>query len=830
MRFLLAPLALVLFVFAVGLRPAQQGVPPDIQKLIDKQASGQKLTSAEMQKLLDYASRLANKAATGRVNLDPKLAIPVEIEAWGEYTSEDEGGYKEKFDYKVTTKALLYTRINGTEDYGKAIADPDAKSSSFLIMPEQVGATSRVNGHGSFTKEAGTKDEQVTTKADVSDIAFGLELITTGSDRLYPLGRALQGVFKGSVQTRRGGETETEKLEASGGLYERVNFPFPYESQIEWDPTQPTPKKFMLQASYADLVQAVKAPGPATVTLKESFDLSDFGDTVKGTSTVVIRLRPTEKPELNIAIDKYDSWRPEGQIDESRNGNILFLKAELNNADGSPLTDVQKAQEITFKLTNTSKEPGICLNWPETTDPNASCDMVFDPGMNTKAKVSTDGQILTTKNAGLAKFTAVLSSRDFGAWSTLEVTAQTGKGMVTGHLATDQSMTSILLPKREKNSHIAEAWLKAKAVSSQDDGSDEEAIPKGDGDKGDGYTLYEEYRGFMEAGKHIDADPAKKDLMILNALPERLVGKSVKVTVRHRGEESIQLFAGSSGLVTHSKFTPEEFGNKQEAAMKAGTDYERDKRMNRHHRDGAHLADQHGVVITESASGGSAMAVWKVAGTMGTPHRYKYITISSSFDPDPTAWHHTNTGGAKTLTDYYAVSVAHEILHCCNVKHHGESDYDGVLSPEYDPGGAGKGKDWTKFEVLKSDGTVYSTHKVELWEDGVAGKKISEMDPRWQKWGYTLKVKVGAPQGQHSGVEDCIMRYDNADAYVIGNRVYVMEKPAGVVPELSGITLCTTDQGTGCNAPDFKPRPRYGNAAPGRGKCRDQLCVNDRYH
>jgi hypothetical protein len=216
------------------------------------------------------------------------------------------------------------------------------------------------------------------------------------------------------------------------------------------------------------------------------------------------------------------------------------------------------------------------------------------------------------------------------------------------------------------------------------------------------------------------------------------------------------------------------------------------------------------------------------ATTMGTPKSTKWIYISPSFSPKPSGWRKTMSGKAKVLTDYYAVSVAHEILHAVNVFHHGDKDIsEAEVVPKVpnnitDPG-------WTALEVTNDAGTV-TAYKIEFFDD--AGKKIMPRDARWAtKWNNRITVSLGMPNGQHSGVEDCIMRYDCANAYLIKpNKVYYMQHPPGTAAELSGITLCTGEVGTGVNAKTFKPRPRYGDATAGRGKCKQQFCVNDRYH
>jgi len=69
------------------------------------------------------------------------------------------------------------------------------------------------------------------------------------------------------------------------------------------------------------------------------------------------------------------------------------------------------------------------------------------------------------------------------------------------------------------------------------------------------------------------------------------------------------------------------------------------------------------------------------------------------------------------------------------------------------------------------------------------------------------------------------MRYQTADAVDWGvlppKRYWFRARDA------RGQSLCDTGVGTGVNAYDHSPRPRYGDAATGRGGCIHQVRVND---
>jgi len=87
---------------------------------------------------------------------------------------------------------------------------------------------------------------------------------------------------------------------------------------------------------------------------------------------------------------------------------------------------------------------------------------------------------------------------------------------------------------------------------------------------------------------------------------------------------------------------------------------------------------------------------------------------------------------------------------------------------------------------------------------------------------------VGIDHGEHSGAEDCLMRYYFAKYYeskkpaTIGNKQYYL---IGEGTEHTGMEICHDKTGTGVNAPGHKPQSRYSDAA--HGDCASHICPND---
>src|SRR5207237_176943 len=94
-----------------------------------------------------------------------------------------------------------------------------------------------------------------------------------------------------------------------------------------------------------------------------------------------------------------------------------------------------------------------------------------------------------------------VSSFDYGAFGTLSATAR---------LTSGREINAIVQGPRGGKKIRAFAW-KRDHDTLDDDRSDNDNAPEGDGAKGDGFTLFEEYRGVMIDHHWTDLDPKKKD-------------------------------------------------------------------------------------------------------------------------------------------------------------------------------------------------------------------------------------------------------------------------------------------------------------------------------
>ncbi len=286
--------------------------------------------------------------------------------------------------------------------------------------------------------------------------------------------------------------------------------------------------------------------------------------------------------EVEVTIEGYDDWRPKGTVsDPKKPGNDLVARATLKNKDGST-AELPPVRRFTFELKNTSREPGICMNWPLNAKDN-DLDLRLVGGLMGGELSKEDQKLVVTTvpkdEQGQPYTEAKVDSYDFGGRSELRVTCELQDGReITGLIKNEKGEEDLVrIPKMDGPGWIAEGWLKKKGVTDLADNDDEEQV-EGQDYKGDGFTLYEEYRGFVENGVRVEGDPKKKDLFILNL---------ADVATR----SGISLFEQLSKVKAHGR-------------LRDGKEMtQEDRVMNGNHRDAPHRVDQHGVVLSHVGMG-----------------------------------------------------------------------------------------------------------------------------------------------------------------------------------------------------------------------------------
>ena len=200
-------------------------------------------------------------------------------------------------------------------------------------------------------------------------------------------------------------------------------------------------------------------------------------------------------------------WRP--RLDDT-----LSFSAHIR-----PTTDHKgesMASIIKFFLTS-SFEPGYCLNASRET--GAWNDTIgYDLKFPDQAGFTIDGldRNIATTASPTTDATVQVVCLDYGAYGGIEAKAYIAGNIETARLEGTLDVWMAKIPVDNDNNHIADSWaFNYLGSPTRDDDPDPPARIQGDG-----FSLYEEYRGFIVKGNWRELSPLHKDVFIVNLLDE----------------------------------------------------------------------------------------------------------------------------------------------------------------------------------------------------------------------------------------------------------------------------------------------------------------------
>ncbi|HTL71267.1 MAG TPA: hypothetical protein VL404_08265 [Candidatus Eisenbacteria bacterium] len=363
---------------------------------------------------------------------------------------------------------------------------------------------------------------------------------------------------------------------------------------------------------------------------------------------------------------------------------------------------------LTVRFVERSNQPGQCVNRDLDQANQESPDLYFRDWKNPDTECTQDGGSLgyhfgtsrTKREENSHRFT--VSSEDYGAFSLMEASCpgcvqlyRHASGSVYESEFPDQYR--VRLPKDDNDNKIADGWVWEKLRHPRDTDDDDD-FPEGNGVAGDGYSAYEEFRGFMAKGSHVRTSLKTKTLFI-----------------RNRPNFDTSKFQASDL----------EFYDIDHAEWRTG-----DHVVN-YNQEHAHVVDQHGLLLVESDLGAGGLGYTEHNGlmmvfTMGPPKHITKVRINSAA--------HADSKGVIDQ-DELRTTVAHELGHACCLYHHGEGGVD------------------TKNVVTTQGSLMDYLSEIVPWTDERYGGDTL--------CGFQLPAVLtfGKKHAQSSGCLPCIMRY-----------------------------------------------------------------------
>lgn len=490
-------------------------------------------------------------------------------------------------------------------------------------------------------------------------------------------------------------------------------------------------------------------------------------------------------PELELRVTFPEEWRPSAESPTPSGdrvpGKPLRIAAEVVDPAGGSLGGV-RIRKLRWSLESTSRIPGIAMNFPYPSD-DASPDLEID---NTRA--TDERQTLEFTDLTTLRSTIQVLPYDWGAWAELRVRAELNDGRVLEgvRLAQSGAKSPVRIPDREPDSHIANAWLRVGQRSGKPDTFDQEE------ELGDGFTMYEEYRGFYVNREHRTTNPEGLDLFVLDKLDDAT--SHAALGIFHRAT-----------LTTVHAFPP------------FSLEMDDSRLVNRNSAGCPTAGPQHAIGLRRQGGSWAPDATGKrpVTSWVNVPSAAMFAAYAAKLQGRP---------------DLFERAIAVGMLMGCGCRLPGSGDIrseqlqfkgspDGgaivtnsagqLVTVRDEASGADLGAHWLHAAALRSRilGYFQDTDGGNL--ENVQGSK-------------TLYVAVRG--GQHSGPLANIMRLCFADAYFVEETSTICVLSPSI-PEIVGQSLTAGSTGDGYNAAGARPRTRYGDSKSSPPL--NDYCVND---
>jgi hypothetical protein len=318
-------------------------------------------------------------------------------------------------------------------------------------------------------------------------------------------------------------------------------------------------------------------------------------------------------------------WRP--RLDDTLQFSA-YIRPTIDHTGQSMVSIIK------FFLTS-SLEPGYCLNatreigeWNDT----IGADLKFpdQPGFEI---TGLDCNIATTTYL-TTEATVHVVCLDYGAYVGIEAMAYIAGKNETARLEGTLDVYMAKIPVDNDNNHIADIWaFNYLGSPTRDDDPEPPARIQGDG-----FSLYEEYRGFIVKGNWRELNPLRKDVFIVNLLDE----------LYHPGLGLDLGYFPNLGITVHLIWNTEHRGY-----------------VNFLHRT-AHILDQGCIVLTEGFFSEENMGETDIDLPVPTTCVIYTETIRAMGPPhfDRYTWDKLDVEATKSI-------IAHELGHAIHLQHHG---------------------------------------------------------------------------------------------------------------------------------------------------------------
>ena len=252
-------------------------------------------------------------------------------------------------------------------------------------------------------------------------------------------------------------------------------------------------------------------PEPRVVTdnrMRGQYVANVLGTERAGSLSVELTWNLEREVVTRVILDLADKeWLPDG----SPSGDAAPLEITARIQERPEATTEGKFR---FTLDEVTREPGYALNAGEKDDISPDLEFAADqPGFTAPMPTGTSEawEIETTELVN--ETTVMIRARDYGAWAKLR--CEVNIDGVWHKCETERGKDYITIPHDTDEDRIADLWEDEYGVRDQDEVADLDSKPEDQRSAGDGISLYEEYRGFVNVdGEHQRLHPDIKTLFV----------------------------------------------------------------------------------------------------------------------------------------------------------------------------------------------------------------------------------------------------------------------------------------------------------------------------
>ena len=544
-------LCCVLFYLTASAQPPR--IPADIQEIIDKMQQGQVPSPEEQQALSDWGESMAkafgqdapagNQTATDQKQEELILTVRMKAQSQASYSYQQIEhppgiGTTDIGSQAIDRLSLEYT---GETRYKVTWGTMDGREFPFLETVDSRASFSN-NGSGmkqfketyhSLIGDSCTNLEEGTwtreTDPDARQAARGPDAQFEEKETIVvsPFFGGCENVMRGKAHARN---------ECS-----HPNRPYEWNPKVESIGHPGTQCDELLSGARDDDVFRQKlrgkvnwnAPTIASGEASYRMDLTDWVDyperysprkTAHPKSGIVhlswsLSREAPDPDEVTVEVTPYENWLPEGNIDNPKEpGKVPLTVTVMVHKKGDRKTPRQAY--LSISLPYVSKNVGICGNFPEKgygeeeglrfreKDFPASGGLVYKDRTHLETDVPIEEVMFK------------VHSYDYGAWGTLRITARDEAGRDLKVRIRGKETPDLDIPQDDDANRIADSWRPEETKDKPRDWDDETI--SGQDARGDGATLYDEYRGLVvlngkNSREFIRLDPGTRDMFKIDA-------------------------------------------------------------------------------------------------------------------------------------------------------------------------------------------------------------------------------------------------------------------------------------------------------------------------